>query len=134
MRFSMKYRAENEAGSESLAHKEPGGYLHYEMVGSPVFTPEWKEHVWVGTVNANQAGMNTIAFNLAVLGEANTYYFDDITWEIEEAGNKIPLTPEEKADTLTWALDQWIEGMMTATDGYVLAWDLANEVVSGSRY
>lgn len=132
MRFSMKYRAEKEAGSESQAHKEPGGYLHYEMVGSPVFTPEWKEHVWVGTVNANQAGMNTIAFNLAVLGEANTYYFDDITWEIEEAGNKIPLTPEEKADTLTWALDQWIEGMMTATDGYVLAWDLANEVVSGA--
>ncbi len=132
MRFSMKYRAEKEAGSESQAHKEPGGYLHYEMVGSPVFTPEWKEHVWVGTVNAKQAGMNTIAFNLAVLGEANTYYFDDITWEIEEAGNKIPLTPEEKADTLTWALDQWIEGMMTATDGYVLAWDLANEVVSGA--
>ena len=27
-------------------------------------------------------------------------------------GNTIPLTPEEKKDTLTWALDNWVKGMM----------------------
>ena len=34
-----------------------------------------------------RSGMNTIAFNLSVLPEANTYYFDDIKWELEEKGN-----------------------------------------------
>ena len=68
--------------------------------------------------------MSTIAFNLAVFKEANTYYFDDIYFELEKSGNTIPLTPQEKADTLTWALDKWIEGMMKATDGYVLDWDV----------
>lgn len=71
------------------------------------------------------------AINLSVLPEANTYYFDDIKWELEEKGNTIPLTPEEKKDTLTWALDNWVKGMMEATGGYVTAWDLANETVSG---
>lgn len=132
IRFSMKFRAEKAANSESQAHNEPGGYLHWSMVGSPSFTTEWKEHTYTGTINASQAGMNTIAFNLALLGEANTYYFDDIVWEIEESGNKIPLTPEEKADTLTWAMDRWIAGMMEATDGYVLAWDVVNEPLSGA--
>lgn len=132
IRFSMKYRAQKAASSESQAHKEPGGYLHWSMVGSPSFTTEWKQHTYTGTINASQAGMNTIAFNLALLGEANTYYFDDIVWEIEETGNQIPLTPEEKADTLTWAMDRWIAGMMEATDGYVLDWDVVNEPLSGS--
>ncbi len=132
IRFRMRYRAEKEAGSSSQAHNEPGGYLHYQMVGTPTFTPEWKELDYTGTINANQAGMNTIAFNLAIFGEANTYYFDDIYWEIEESGNKIPLTDEEKADTLTYALDNWISGMMEATDGYVTAWDVVNEPISGA--
>ena len=73
-----------------------------------------------------QSGMNTIAFNLSVLPEANTYYFDDIKWELEEKQNTIPLTPEEKKDTLTWALDNWVKRyVMEATGGYVTAWDLA---------
>ena len=37
---------------------------------------------------------------------------DDIYFELEKAGNTIPLTPKEKADTLTWAMDKWIEGMI----------------------
>jgi len=43
----------------------------------------------------------------------------------------IPLTDEEKRDTLTWAMDNWIAGMMEATDGYVKAWDVVNEAISG---
>ena len=45
--------------------------------------------------------------------------------------NTIPLTPEEKKDTLTWAMDKWIEGMMKATGGYVTTWDVVNEAISG---
>lgn len=47
--------------------------------------------------------------------------------------NSIPLTPEEKKDTLTWAMDRWIKGMMEVCDGRVKAWDVVNEAVSGGN-
>lgn len=135
-RFSMKYKADKAANSETQAHNNPGGYIHYAMLPSnPSFTTEWQDMEVTGTISAEQAGesgMNTIAFNLAVLGEANTYYFDDIAFEIEGEGDKEPLTPEEKKDTLTWAMDNWIKGMMEACGGYVTTWEAANETVSGA--
>ena len=45
--------------------------------------------------------------------------------------NSIPLTPQEKSDTLTWAMNKWVSGMMQATEGKVKAWDLINEAVAG---
>lgn len=45
--------------------------------------------------------------------------------------NSIPLTPQEKSDTLTWAMNKWISGMMQATEGKVKSWDLINEAISG---
>ena len=47
--------------------------------------------------------------------------------------NSIPLTDEEKKDTLTWAMEQWISGMMKACDGKVKAWDVVNEAISGGN-
>ena len=49
-----------------------------------------------------------------------------------EKMNTIPLTPEEKKDTLSWAMGNWIAGMMEATGGYVTAWDVVNEAISGA--
>ena len=86
-RFSMKYRADKEAGCETQSHNEPGGYVFYNMFTNPTFSTTWQEFVYEGTISEDQAGasgMNTIAFNLSVLPEANTYYFDDIKWELEE--------------------------------------------------
>ena len=45
--------------------------------------------------------------------------------------NSIPLTPQEKSDILTLAMNKWISGMMQATEGKVKAWDLINEAISG---
>ena len=45
--------------------------------------------------------------------------------------NSIPLTPQEKSDTLTWAMNKWVSGMMQATEGKVKSWDLINEAVAG---
>ncbi len=47
--------------------------------------------------------------------------------------NSIPLTPEEKKDTLIWAMDRWIKGMMEACEGKVKAWDVVNEAISGGN-
>lgn len=46
-------------------------------------------------------------------------------------GQTVPLTQEERHDTLVWAMDKWIKGMMEACDGKVKAWDLVNEAISG---
>ena len=46
--------------------------------------------------------------------------------------NSIPLTPQEKSDTLTWAMNKWVSGMMQATEGKVKSWDLINEAVAGA--
>jgi len=51
---------------------------------------------------------------------------------VKESLNTIPLTDEEKKDTLTWALDNWIKGIMNATGGKVKAWDVVNEPIGGS--
>jgi GH35 family endo-1,4-beta-xylanase len=45
--------------------------------------------------------------------------------------SSIPLTPQERHDTLVYAMDKWIKGMMTACNGKVKAWDLVNEAISG---
>ena len=45
--------------------------------------------------------------------------------------NSIPLTDEEKKNILTPVLQNWIDGMMEATDGYVTSWEVVNEALSG---
>ena len=43
----------------------------------------------------------------------------------------VPLSKQERHDTLVYAMDKWIKGMMEACDGKVKAWDLVNEAISG---
>ena len=57
-------------------------------------------------------------------------YIKNIKFEGYE-GETRPLTQEERHDTLVWAMDKWIKGMMEACDGKVKAWDLVNEAISG---
>ena len=55
----------------------------------------------------------------------------------ESSNGMIALTDQEKKDTLTWAMEQWISGMMDACkneDGsqvLVKAWDVVNEALAG---
>ena len=52
-----------------------------------------------------------------------------IYWQ--KSGNTIPLTPEEKEEILTNELERWIKGMLESCGGYVKAWDVVNEPISG---
>lgn len=56
--------------------------------------------------------------------------FVDRLVEVQEL-NSIPLTKEEKRDTLVWAMNNWVKGMMQACGGYVTSWDVVNEALSG---
>lgn len=65
----------------------------------------------------------------ATAGWASNWQGPD--FKCEKYGNGIPLTPKEKSDILTLAMNKWISGMMQATEGKVKAWDLINEAISG---
>ena len=131
-KISFWYKASEAAGSETQCHGEPGGYKHYQMLPTnPSFTTEWQYYEATSSIPASGDGMKSIAFNLNVNKNKVDYYFADIHWYTIEKGNKIPLTPEEKKDTLTWAMDNWITGMMQACEGYVTTWDVVNEALAG---
>ena len=131
-KISFWYKASEAAGSETQCHGEPGGYKHYQMLPTnPSFTTEWQYYEATSSIPASGDGMKSIAFNLNVNKNQVDYYFADIHWYTVEKGNKIPLTPEEKKDTLTWAMDNWITGMMQACEGYVTTWDVVNEALAG---
>lgn len=91
-------------------------------------TTDWQEV----KVSTTCTGDNATRLLFNVGDYEGTLYFDDVCLYYEEKTNVIEMTPEEKKDTLTWALQNWVKGMMEATGGYVTAWDLANETVSGA--
>ncbi|MBO4821601.1 MAG: dockerin type I repeat-containing protein [Prevotella sp.] len=86
---SFRVRAEKDATAQTQSHNQPGGYIHWAFIGDVAFTTEWKEITRTGTISAEQAPegneLHTIAFNLAVLKEANKYYFDDISFKVKKA-------------------------------------------------
>lgn len=132
-KISFWYKASEAANSETQCHGEPGGYMHWAMLSpNPSFTTEWQYYEATSTIPAEGNGMKSIAFNLNVNANAVDYYFADIHWYTIEQGNKIPLTPEEKKDVLTNAMDNWITGMMNACEGYVTTWDVVNEALAGT--
>ena len=144
--FSMKAKADKAATVNIQSHTTPGNYIYWSMLkGSYDITTDWQEYTFEGTISGDQAGgdgISTIAFNLNVLKEANNFYFDDMSWKsytqvAKGGGESTPQSPEELLDTLTYAMDLWISGMMEAckneegTEVLVKAWDVVNEPISG---
>ena len=70
-------KADKAGSNGTQAHGEPGGYLHWAAIGNVAFTEEW-QHFSADFEVANEANnMQSIAFNLNDVAEANTYYFDN---------------------------------------------------------
>lgn len=85
---------------------------------------------------AQAAGITIYGHTLAWHAQQNNKYLNSLIKDKElppsvGEGNTIPLTPEEKKEALTRAMNNWIEGMMKATGGYVTTWDVVNEAISG---
>ena len=89
------------------------------------FTNEWKDVA----VNIKPT-MNSSFMLVHIPNYIGEVYIKEIKFE----GNKaktIPQTQQEMHDTLVYAMDKWIKGMMGACGGKVKAWDLVNEAISG---
>ena len=133
-KITFYYKASEKIGADTQCHGEPGAYKHYACLNSnPSFTTQWQKYEATGTIPAEGDGMKAIAFNLnkGKKDHAIDYYFADIHWGTVEKSNMKPLTPDEKKEALTPVLQNWIYGMMEATEGKVKAWDVVNEAISG---
>ena len=89
------------------------------------FTNEWKDVA----VNIKPT-MNSSFMLVHIPNYIGEVYIKEIKFE----GNKVktvPQTQQEMHDTLVYAMDKWIKGMMNACGGKVKAWDLVNEAISG---
>lgn len=115
------------AGEFSAAFQNPDGFKGCGNFPTIKVTTDWKE-VDVATM-CN--GDNALRLLLSIGKYAGTLYIDDFEVYYTKSANSIPLTPQEKSDTLTWAMNKWVSGMMQATGGKVKAWDLINEAISG---
>lgn len=115
------------AGEFGAGFQNPEGYKGCGDFPTINVTTDWKEVDVTATCN----GDNALRLLLNIGKYAGTLYIDDFEVYYTKSSNGIPLTPQEKSDTLTWAMNKWISGMMQATEGKVKAWDLINEAVSG---
>lgn len=132
--LSMDVRADVEASFSTQAHILPGQYKHWSFFGSITATTQWTNFSKEITIEENTSGVGAIAFNLG--NTATNYYFDNIkVTKYNESGGGdqiIEMTPEEKRDTISYALETWISGMLEVTKDYVKVWDVVNEPMDDS--
>ena len=96
VRLTMWVKADKDGSIESQAHYGPGDYNHYVLFGNINVTTEWTEVVKEATIDADQTKegdgkfFQSIAFNLSTNVEGNTYYFDNIKFEIKDPKENDP--------------------------------------------
>ena len=142
---SFDYKADGGCvgtGVDTQAHFGPGEYQHWACAGTVQFTGDWQTYDKEFTVDGSMAGANgmkSIAFNMSPNTSAGAYYIDNVVLEVEKesTGGGIPQSAEEKKDTLTYAMDKWIHGIMDACkddDGNMLvkAWEVVNEAIGAN--
>lgn len=115
------------AGEFGAVFQNPDGYKGCGDFPTIKVTTDWKEVDVTTTCN----GDNALRLLLNIGKYAGTLYIDDFEVYYTKSSNTIPLTDEEKKEALTPVLQNWIYGMMEATEGKVKAWDVVNEAISG---
>ena len=93
------------------------------------FTTKWEDIV-IENVKPTVDGANFLLMQVNTVDFTGDVYIKSIKFE-GYASSTIPQTAQERHDTLVYAMDLWIKGMMEACDGKVKAWDLVNEALSG---
>lgn len=115
------------AGEFGAGFQNPDGYKGCGDFPTIKVTTDWNPVDVTTTCN----GDNALRLLLNIGKYAGTLYIDDFEVYYTKSSNTIPLTDEEKKKALTPALQNWIYGMMEATEGKVKAWDVVNEALSG---
>ena len=110
--------------ADGKLHSKLGDWGNGEYPDIP-FTTEWQD------VEVEYKALVENSFFMLQCGDfVGDIYVKTIKFEGYK-GQTIPQTQQERHDTLVYAMDLWIKGMMEACDGKVKAWDLVNEAISG---
>lgn len=115
------------AGEFGAGFQNPEGYKDCGVFPTIKVTTDWNEV----DVTTTCKGDNALRLLLNIGKYAGTLYIDDFEVYYTKSSNTIPLTDEEKKKALTPVLQNWIYGMMEATEGKVKAWEVVNEAISG---
>lgn len=127
--YRLSFRIKGSGnGSISAGFQIVNGYKSAGEFGTATFGTQWKEVEM--TCTCNEEGATRLIFSF---GEyAGDIYIDDLVFAATDVSYTYePMTPEEKKNVLTEAMDAWIKGMMEVTATKVSAWDAVNESVSG---
>ena len=81
---SFEYRAATPAKASTQDHSTPGNYLHWAAIGDVNFTEDWQTFETEFTVPSEANNMQSIAFNLSEIKEANTYEIKNVIWKIND--------------------------------------------------
>ena len=119
----------SQEGDVNAAYQNPSNYSGRGDYPSFHLTTEWTEYTLFTTITGDNC--KRLCFNFGK--QAGEIYLDDIEIYYMVEADGIPLSDEEKKDTLTWAMDKWIKGMMEACEGKVKAWDVVNEAIGQSE-
>ena len=89
IRISVKIKADKAAHIGTQCHAGPGQYIGYDTFGGFDVTTEWKVFEWEGlapdaTNSDTGDSMHTIAFDLCDYKDGNTYYFDDVKFDVRD--------------------------------------------------
>ena len=110
--------------ADGVLHSKLGDWGNGEYPDIP-FTTEWQE------VEMEYKALVENSFFMLQCGDfVGDIYVKTIKFEGYK-GQTVPQTQQERHDTLVYAMDLWIKGMMEACEGKVKAWDLVNEAISG---
>lgn len=115
------------AGEFGAGFQNPDGYKGCGDFPTIMVTTDWNNVDVTTKCNGDKA----LRLLLNIGKYAGTLYIDDFEVYYTKSSNTTPLTDEEKKKALTPVLQNWIYGMMEATEGKVKAWDVVNESISG---
>ncbi len=80
----FKYKSTIPARVSTQSHAAPGAYLHWAAIGDVNFTEEWQDFEYTFTIPSEANDMQSIAFNLSEIRDANTYEIKDFIWKLED--------------------------------------------------
>lgn len=89
-KFSMRAKASRNVSISSQARTAPDQYLHYRMLGNFDLTTGWQTYNVEGVVESEQTGCSVIALLLNVDKSSAEYFFDDISFRVNEAPSASP--------------------------------------------
>ena len=133
-KLSFRAKAATAATIGTQCHATAGAYIHWAAMGSVAFTTEWQDFEWDFTIPAECDGKNmqSIAFNLNDLADANDYYIDDVSWKCgsEQLVNNGDATTDDNSSFISkvsqgnpgpCAIEEFTEGGSGATSVRAIA-------------